>query len=128
MPWLVNVCKLRIPIQVLDLRMIFGRHVKLPASSMGDCLQAEAKAGGQFEMFGGSVVGKYVSVKQNQEIILDWRFRNWQESDVSKVRLKIWQWQGQRAKEEHIEMVTPSRHVSRKSDLHLCRASQIQCT
>lgn len=48
-------------------------------------MQADAKEGGTFEIFGGSVIGKYTSVKQDKEILLDWRFRNWQESDISKV-------------------------------------------
>lgn len=48
-------------------------------------MQADANEGGVFEMFGGSVIGKYIKLDQDKEVLLDWRFRNWQESDVSKV-------------------------------------------
>ena len=36
------------------------------------------------------MIGKYTSVTQDKDILLDWRFRNWQESDVSKVPLCTW--------------------------------------
>lgn len=50
-------------------------------------LQIEAKKGGQFEIFGGSVIGKFVELKEGKEVVLDWRFRNWQEGDISKASL-----------------------------------------
>lgn len=45
--------------------------------------------GGEFQMFGGSVVGKFLLLKPFSEILLEWRFRNWKESDVSKVHLTL---------------------------------------
>jgi hypothetical protein len=48
-------------------------------------LQVVPEEGGEFQMFGGSVVGKFLLLKPFSEILLEWRFRNWKESDVSKV-------------------------------------------
>jgi activator of HSP90 ATPase len=49
--------------------------------------QVVPEEGGEFQMFGGSVVGKFLQLKPNAEILLEWRFCNWKESDVSKVRV-----------------------------------------
>ena len=49
-------------------------------------MQVSLKEGGEFQMFGGSVVGKYLVLKPHSEIQMQWRFRNWKEADVSKVR------------------------------------------
>lgn len=50
-------------------------------------MQASLKEGGEFQMFGGSVVGKYLALKPYIDIQMEWRFRNWREADVSKVGL-----------------------------------------
>ena len=36
-------------------------------------------------MFGGSTVGKILAMKPPTELVLEWRFQNWREGDVSKV-------------------------------------------
>ena len=48
--------------------------------------QVVPKEGGDFEIFGGSVVGKFTSLKPCSEIGIDWRFQNWAAGDTSKVR------------------------------------------
>jgi len=45
--------------------------------------------GGEFQMFGGNVVGKYLMLKPSTEILMEWRFRNWKEEDVSKVHIVL---------------------------------------
>lgn len=47
-----------------------------------------AREGGEFQMFGGSVIGKFLVLKPN-ELVLEWRFRNWNEADVSKVHITL---------------------------------------
>ena len=50
-------------------------------------LQAVPQVGGEFEIFGGSVIGKFTELDRDRRIALDWHFRNWEEGVVSKVSL-----------------------------------------
>lgn len=48
-------------------------------------VQVEARVGGTFEIFGGAVIGTFTQLQEPTLIGLDWRFRNWEDSAVSKV-------------------------------------------
>jgi len=50
----------------------------------------DAKEGGSFSLFGGSVVGKFLSVEKDKKIVQTWRFENEWESDLfSTVTMKF---------------------------------------
>ena len=42
--------------------------------------------GGRFEIFGGAVEGSFTSLEAPSALCLDWRFKNWPDGVVSKVR------------------------------------------
>lgn len=49
----------------------------------------EPRPGGHFEIFGGAVVGSFTHLDEPKQIKLDWQFRNWEDSSVSKVVLSF---------------------------------------
>ncbi|CAL8468942.1 g8483 [Coccomyxa elongata] len=51
--------------------------------------QVEPMVGGKFSIFGGSVDATFTALEAPSRIALDWRFKNWPDSVVSKVVLSL---------------------------------------
>ncbi|KAK9811156.1 hypothetical protein WJX73_007263 [Symbiochloris irregularis] len=51
--------------------------------------KVEPRQGGAFEIFGGTVIGTFTELQEFNRIALDWRFKNWEDSAVSKVVLEF---------------------------------------
>ncbi len=45
----------------------------------------EARPGGKFSWFNGSVVGEFVEMEKDKQLVMQWRFSTWKEGDFSKV-------------------------------------------
>jgi len=75
-------------------------------------------------MFGGNVVGKYLMLKPSTEILMEWRFRNWKEEDVSKVRIASIPLSCQACQLMWVGTASPYEHMSTKTAKlgHHCEA------
>ena len=49
----------------------------------------EARAGGKFSWFNGSVVGEFVDLDRDKRIEMKWRFSSWKEGVFSKVDIDL---------------------------------------
>ena len=45
----------------------------------------EARPGGKFSWFNGSVVGEFVEMEADKRLVMNWRFSTWKEGCFSKV-------------------------------------------
>ena len=46
----------------------------------------EARPGGKFSWFGGSVQGEFEELEADKKIVMKWRFNTWADDCFSKVR------------------------------------------
>lgn len=53
-----------------------------------DKATSEPRAGGAYELFGGSITGSYVSA-DDSKIVLKWRLRNWDDGAYSNVVITL---------------------------------------
>eukprot|EP00210_Caulerpa_lentillifera_P009080 g8664.t1 len=67
-----------------DIYDCFVHPGKLQAFTQSTA-KVEAKTGGCFSWFDGSITGKFVSIMAPSYLELDWRFSNWPEGHFSKV-------------------------------------------
>mmetsp|Transcript_2587 Transcript_2587/g.3038 ORF Transcript_2587/g.3038 Transcript_2587/m.3038 type:complete len:144 (+) Transcript_2587:27-458(+) len=49
----------------------------------------EAKEGGEFSMFGGSIHGTFEELVPNEKIVQKWRFKEWEEGHFSIVTITL---------------------------------------
>ncbi|GAB66248.1 activator of Hsp90 ATPase homolog 1-like protein [Plasmodium cynomolgi strain B] len=49
----------------------------------------DAKVGGKFSLFAGSVYGEFMEIEKPQKIIQKWRFTDWCDGDYSTVTLEF---------------------------------------
>lgn len=49
----------------------------------------DARVGGKFQLFGGSVLGHFLAVDQNAKIVQAWRFKEWPEDHFSVVTIEL---------------------------------------
>lgn len=47
----------------------------------------EAKEGGKFEFFGGTIYGEVTEIKPNEKVVMKWRMRDWADDQYSTVTL-----------------------------------------
>ncbi|CAG9479274.1 unnamed protein product [Plasmodium vivax] len=57
--------------------------------SRGSPAETDAKVGGKFSLFAGSVYGEFVEIEKPKKIFQKWRFRDWCEDDYSTVTLEF---------------------------------------
>eukprot|EP00054_Salpingoeca_dolichothecata_P016326 m.95532 g.95532 ORF g.95532 m.95532 type:complete len:362 (+) comp21927_c0_seq2:80-1165(+) len=61
---------------------------KVSAYTQSEC-KMDAKAGGEFSMFGGNVTGSFSRLDPNKLIEQSWRFKSWPEGHYSKVKIEL---------------------------------------
>lgn len=71
-----------------DIYECFVNPAKLQAFTMSPA-KIEARPGGEFSWFGGSVAGRFKELQPNEKIVMDWRFNNWVEGCYSEVVMDI---------------------------------------
>ena len=62
-----------------------GEMIKLTHSPA----EMDGKVGGEFQLFDGSVHGKISELKENELIVQDWRFKDWEDGVFSRVEIKL---------------------------------------
>ena len=61
-------------------------------------VKLDLQKGGEFELFGGYVHGKFIEIVPNLKLIQSWRLKRWPEGHYSTVTIEI------RQKQDHTEL------------------------
>ncbi|SCM01392.1 activator of Hsp90 ATPase, putative [Plasmodium chabaudi adami] len=67
----------------------FSDAYTLTRLSRGSLAEVDLKVGGKFTLFSGSISGEFVEIDKPNKIIQKWRFKDWNDSDYSKVTLEF---------------------------------------
>ncbi|KAK2079203.1 hypothetical protein QBZ16_002894 [Prototheca wickerhamii] len=71
-----------------DIYDCFTNGVRMQAYTQSPA-QVDAREGGAFSLFGGSVQGSFRELRPGSRIVMDWRFSNWADGDSSLVTIEI---------------------------------------
>ncbi|CAA9987982.1 activator of Hsp90 ATPase, putative [Plasmodium knowlesi strain H] len=78
--------------------------------SRGSPAQTDAKVGGSFSLFAGSVYGEFMEIEKPHKIIQKWKFRDWCDKDYSKVTLEF-----RKVKENHTLLKLTQENIPTKN-------------
>lgn len=71
-----------------DIYDCFTNGAKMQAYTQSPA-QVDAKEGGSFSLFGGSVQGTFRELRPPNRVVMGWRFSNWADGDTSLVTIDI---------------------------------------
>eukprot|EP00051_Salpingoeca_urceolata_P011071 m.136463 g.136463 ORF g.136463 m.136463 type:complete len:346 (+) comp16973_c0_seq3:340-1377(+) len=72
----------------MDLFQAFVDPGRVQAYTQSEA-KIDAKIGGDFNMFHGNVLGKFIELVPHERIVQSWRFKDWPEGHFSTVTMKI---------------------------------------